>query len=187
MRYSLKAIVALAITAFTVPVHAATVVTDSEGVAIGILNLEVEGFALPFNVNFEPGERQDIYGSELDYDFTSVEAAAAAVDAINAALNDSPDQPREVGDPDGVNNDTGFYGIGYETVFDGLATAWLGGFYSVRASGWISDLANNPFGGSATDTPIMWADFTVVPVPAAVWLFGSALGLLGWVRKRTAA
>jgi len=26
----------------------------------------------------------------------------------------------------------------------------------------------------------------VVPVPAAVWLFGSALGLLGWVRCKTA-
>jgi hypothetical protein len=26
---------------------------------------------------------------------------------------------------------------------------------------------------------------TVVPVPAAVWLFGSALGLLGWIRRRT--
>jgi len=24
-----------------------------------------------------------------------------------------------------------------------------------------------------------------VPVPAAVWLFGSALGLLGWVRRRS--
>ena len=28
--------------------------------------------------------------------------------------------------------------------------------------------------------------FTVVPVPAAVWLFGSALGLLGWARRRAA-
>lgn len=27
----------------------------------------------------------------------------------------------------------------------------------------------------------------VVPVPAAVWLFGSALGLLGWIRRRVAA
>ncbi|MDH3977239.1 MAG: hypothetical protein OEU86_01885, partial [Gammaproteobacteria bacterium] len=26
-----------------------------------------------------------------------------------------------------------------------------------------------------------------VPVPAAVWLFGSALGLLGWMRRRVAA
>jgi hypothetical protein len=28
---------------------------------------------------------------------------------------------------------------------------------------------------------------TVVPVPPAVWLFGSALGLLGWIRSRTRA
>ena len=28
--------------------------------------------------------------------------------------------------------------------------------------------------------------FQVVPVPAAAWLFGSALGLLGWVRRRSA-
>jgi len=27
----------------------------------------------------------------------------------------------------------------------------------------------------------------VVPVPAAVWLFGSALGMLGWVRRRATA
>jgi hypothetical protein len=26
----------------------------------------------------------------------------------------------------------------------------------------------------------------VIPVPAAVWLFGSALGMLGWMRRRTA-
>lgn len=29
--------------------------------------------------------------------------------------------------------------------------------------------------------------FTTVPVPAAAWLFGSALGLLGWVRRRANA
>lgn len=28
------------------------------------------------------------------------------------------------------------------------------------------------------------ANFTVVPVPAAAWLFAGALGLLGWVRRR---
>jgi hypothetical protein len=29
------------------------------------------------------------------------------------------------------------------------------------------------------------ASFSVVPVPAAVWLFGSSLGLLGWFRRKS--
>ena len=34
------------------------------------------------------------------------------------------------------------------------------------------------------DNVSIMADVAVIPVPAAVWLFGSALGLLGWMRRR---
>jgi len=53
---------------------------------------------------------------------------------------------------------------------------------------------NGPFGDSFTMTvetgnaSTYTMNFsTVVPVPAAVWLFGSALGLLGWIRSRARA
>jgi hypothetical protein len=46
-------------------------------------------------------------------------------------------------------------------------------------------------GGAAVlqfDQNFTYAKFTpaVIPVPAAAWLFGSALGMLGWHRRRTA-
>lgn len=34
---------------------------------------------------------------------------------------------------------------------------------------------------------VVGIDVNVVPVPAAVWMLGSALGVLGWMRRRTAA
>jgi len=38
--------------------------------------------------------------------------------------------------------------------------------------------------GGAGQFDTFSADFTPIPVPAAVWLFGSALGLLGWMRRK---
>jgi len=43
---------------------------------------------------------------------------------------------------------------------------------------------NNYLNNFADDTNWVYADWQVVPVPAAAWLFGSALGLLGWMKRR---
>jgi hypothetical protein len=41
--------------------------------------------------------------------------------------------------------------------------------------------------GTDAGMALVVAHSTVVPIPAAAWMFGSALGLLGWVRRRTVA
>lgn len=45
----------------------------------------------------------------------------------------------------------------------------------------IADFLNE--GGNISDLSNVRA-FSVVPIPAAAWLFASALGLLGWMRRR---
>lgn len=55
-----------------------------------------------------------------------------------------------------------------ESVYVALNNIFSGGF------------DKNKFSSSGTA-------YTTVPVPAAAWLFGSALGLLGWVRRRANA
>jgi hypothetical protein len=56
----------------------------------------------------------------------------------------------------------------------------LGDFNSISMS-----LKFNNFDFSANgDVELTLNSITAVPVPAAVWLFGSALGLLGWMRRR---
>ncbi len=47
----------------------------------------------------------------------------------------------------------------------------------------FGDTSNPP----GSDFDAIGAIQTVIPVPAAVWLFGSGLGLLGWLRRKASA
>lgn len=88
---------------------------------------------------------------------------------------------------------------GLDTV--GATTEWSGGT-SVDLSdtaGWVEDtevivqIQNNLSATTLNNGEAAWIEkkqgaigISVVPVPAAVWLFGSALGALGWMRRRQA-
>ena len=82
-------------------------------------------------------------------------------------------------------------------------TEAVGGFdHTIAISITADELAINPGTGGtnwssfpsapvSSGAPVWnyWSGLsvTVVPIPAAVWLFASALGVLGWVRHKTAA
>ncbi len=162
---------------------------DTDGpVATGITDLVVDGTT--YNVTFVNTNWSAIYGDPPTFDFDGVDASAVAVDAVNAALNDA--SISLVGESSTEGAPAFMIGFGsFESVIEGEIVFWQAGVYTTDSDAWIGDLANNPFAGSATDNqPLMWANFTEVseiPVPAAVWLFGSGLvGLVGMARRKKA-
>ena len=81
-------------------------------------------------------------------------------------------------------------GLGFEPVFDDHIGIW---FHAVVFSGDGASYDDNDKLTSFDFSRQSWydtahRDTTVVPVPAAVWLFGSALiGLIGLGKRRKAA
>jgi hypothetical protein len=57
---------------------------------------------------------------------------------------------------------------------------------SSELSGLLNEQGLIDFDATGADAgmALVVADASVIPVPAAVWMFGSALGLLAWVRRR---
>ncbi len=105
--------------------------------------------------------------------------------------------------PDFCGNGTGTNGSapigGGQTKFNRELPAGLVGFTdnmdgTITIDLWDStytDCANDGGctpGANSSDVFAQWRvnAIQVVPVPAAIWLFGSALGLLGWLRRKTA-
>jgi hypothetical protein len=50
----------------------------------------------------------------------------------------------------------------------------------------VMNRAPSPQYTASTSTPGVWSAPAPIPVPPAVWLFGSALGFLGWMKRRHA-
>ena len=102
------------------------------------------------------------------------------------------------GVPGCADNEMGFLfweeGVtGFAPVpFTGVQTSvyWSGTETNPGSAWWFSFGFGQQLAVSKWQTLHVWAarsgDIAAIPVPAGVWLFGSAIGLLGWMRRRGA-
>lgn len=172
-----RSIAAMALFFAGITAHAFTVELDGTS-ATGIRDLDIAGTA--YNVVFEfvqadtadtvacaPGVPCDIFfGDEL--------AAEAATDAVNAAMNSWTPFPTTVGSSTNISYFVPWDKSGGQVNVSSSQATIVAEMVWLRVGD--ADL-------DGTDI-IEYARFSVVPVPAAVWLFGSALAILGWIRRR---
>jgi hypothetical protein len=161
MRHALGVILLLVVGS----ANAATIVYSSPGVVTGIGGLDIGGTL--YNVDFEAPGDFSTFGGEVDFWSTANEAITAS-GAINAILTAEGDV--DVNNPERVV---------YQVLWgDGCCAE-----ESVNSSGlWFGTGGIPAFPNASIATA-----WSVVPLPAAVWLFGSALAGLGWFRRRQTA
>jgi hypothetical protein len=157
-----------------VAANAATVHYSSPGIVTAIGDLNIGGVL--YNVDFEAvGSEYSTYGGTVQFWLTGVDVGAAGA-AVNAILNlEGPETQVKNAFPD----DYAIVGEGLEYWFTNNPGT---GFVACTdiVCGLDNPLATYPTYSEGLETS--WS-VAAVPVPAAVWLFGSGLGLLGFARR----
>ena len=152
--------------------------TNDDTNVTGIRNLDIQGTAYDVIFEHSTGPHNGRQPGDI---FIDEAAATAATDAINAALNSvgtiqavgTTKDHRFIVPWEFDTNPCGSQGSTGTCTREGrlFGGSWNNSFHELDSEGFV---------------PIEIARFSaaVVPVPAAAWLFGSALGLLAWIRKR---
>ena len=171
MRTKILALLVLSLVGITA--NAATVIYSAGDPGVNpikvtaIQGLDIGGVL--YNVDFNT-PTYDTFGGD-DTFWTTQATAQTAADAINSLLN-----------LEGVTGTvlSASTGAIYEVNYGG---ATGNGIVTSKAS--TTDWGDSQFAtGGFHDKSTAWS---VVPVPAAVWLFGSALAGLGWMRRKASS
>lgn len=172
--------------------QAANVELDNDDNVIRVTNLELnfdddalDGF---YNVDFITGVGSDIYGfNPAEFDFFPAEENSAAIIQLNNTLNLAGTVPVGAGS---IGSDQ-YFVPAIEFNFPLPPIDIWGAFGAENLLGLWDACETNCLSGITAMRPgdvHTFAKFSAVPVPAAVWLFGSGLlGLIGVARRKKTA
>jgi hypothetical protein len=111
-------------------------------------------------------------------------------DGVSIGINCTGSEMGHLFNVDGISTSTpglftnlqpDFYWSGTEYAPDPSNTAWVFNFDTGFQDGSPKSFDPGRYALAVRD-----GDIAVVPIPAAAWLFSSALGLLGWLKRRVA-
>lgn len=162
-------------------VSAQAFTVDLDGTnATGVRDLDIGGTAYDVVFDFASADTAPVAcGAAMPCDvfFGDQTAAVDAVAAINHALNNAIS----------VNVPAQSVGSSVSTVYYVPYAASAQDVEVRQGDGTVGEWGQIGSSLDADTDIIEYARFSpaVIPIPPAAWLFGSALGILGWVRRQT--
>lgn len=168
----LKKILALVGLTLSLTANAATVTYSEEGFVTAIGALDIDG--LIYNVDFnQPGD-YDTYGGNYAFFDGNNDGAMAALVGINAVLSEEGNVS--------LNSEVDGFSSAIYIVYNASGSGSLGGIFGGVGDG--EGWGQTPLEADSQNR-VAFSQVSAVPLPAAAWLFGSALiGLAGFKRKK---
>ena len=194
-----KMLALVALFALSLPSNAATLDVQG-GQLVGVNDLDLNGSL--YNVTFRASTCIAIWSgcdADADLDFQTSADALAAVNALAAAIDGSSYDDSPVLIAGITETFLGRIFVPYEvgnTINGGprrflqvarLLNFQTGNFPADQTDTGATNFSDNDYGSLGGGVWAQYDEITTVPVPAAVWLFGSAmLGLMGMARRKKA-
>ncbi len=157
----------------------------------GLTAISIDNLLLPvrtpagdfyYDVTFVFGDAFSIYGPDLDFQFSGLDAAEFAMTEIVDAFEFNSTVPQSIGTSFADNSDVFFIPYGLDD--DKALVENVNANYNDVSERWQQIAASESVLPSDPRWFAIIEPSNPVPVPAAVWLFGSALGFLGWMRRK---